>query len=1540
MKSKFLLSLATLLSTTGAWAATNYTVGTASEFAEAWGKLAEGDTITLTADVSLSGVNLTPATVSGVTITSATGAQHTLLAAPPLGDVALSQVSLVNSRSAVESLISVEGDTQFGPGVEVSSTAGGAVVVNDGASLSVGAGSSFRNNTAAAEGPAVYVEDQQSSGKVNLLVQSAEGADTTFEGNTADAGGYANDVYLGKNATMQVEAAAGSSVSLKGGVMSDSSGTAAVTVSGEGKVVLGDGSYYTGSLTLQGGETTMAGTTWGSGEGTVEVQQGATLSLTEGAQLNASLSSAGTLSVGSATLGADATLSGQVEFSGEALVVMGSLQLEDVLTFSFEGYKAGEYLLIDNYSSFTGGVEHITLSGSDRFAYELGLRGSDVYLTVSSLGNDLNWLGGKKATWGVDSATLWGSEDGSVAYEDGDHVHFTTGGTVSIVGPVAPVSITVTAAKAVTFKTTYNKKTGTYSGSIEGESTSVVMDGGAKGKLTMNNGNSYGGGTYLHSGTLAATGESSFGTGDVYVHGGTLDLASKSVANIIFLEGAAVIKNGKKFLGSLGMAADLLKGSQLNIVAGQSATIFSGTVNGTISGAGEVLVTYRPETGYPAPQLGTTGKITTNALRLMDESVLLVSNKGLLMNTKASVITIQDAELNSAGKVSAYALRMWDGLLDVRNAKPMVVTLNGDFTAESGAQVNLYGSLTANQLLLEGSYFTLAMDEADITAKTAPKAQSITLKGKNVTNYITNSVLDAAGKMSVTGNLTITDAYLTLHDVASAAKPKAQGLSVKGDLTVEGKPADYAYAVELTGALSAASLTAVDTVISVADVDGLASQSVKLTRKESSKGVFQLNTLNNSTLAVNGSMSVAGSLEVQDSTLMVKDRSGKAKKMSLSIGGSLTVGGEADPSRLGYGSIVSVDGNVDIKGKNTLFTLENSFMSVGGNLTVAGDMLLSESADLDAAPTKPNKLTVKGSLQMYGTEEDVAELSTSGSASIAALTAVDAKIISGASYGNSSTQSFKLTRKESSKGVSQMNKLERSTAFINANVSVAGSLSLYDSMLAVCDATNHGKTRGLSVSGDLLIGGAKGSSVYVSGALSAKNLTLETGSSLTLAANKFSTVKVNGALTLNRLTDDSIVMLDFGFSVTDKDVAKGKQYTLFTFKSYAGEMDNVTLNSLIDLGYTGVYTLAFNDKKNGIVLTVADAAEWNAYAESVRESAPSPLDAANADTAVATVAEPEEEEPEAADMLLDAAPAADAAVDALMGKVADTLVQSTWGAVHASRAFVDSIYCRGTYAVELAEDKSVAWLNLMGNTSSISSDGAHAGADFTLTGAVFGVENRLTELSTIGFALGNSHGKVSTESAYSVDQNSLHLGIYGSHCVHTWGTDTLTLSWTAAYSRTISEADMMGMPCEWTQESTMLDARLTWLHELDYRTNMKVFAGLEYMSTGSADYNGLTAGSYSNLRLELGVGVVRELDPHTSLFGEISMVADMLRDDPSAFIGSFTVEGAAPGRCGVSLSIGVTHKLTDEWFINGAYNLDMMENASSHSLNIGACYKF
>ena len=138
----------------------------------------------------------------------------------------------------------------------------------------------------------------------------------------------------------------------------------------------------------------------------------------------------------------------------------------------------------------------------------------------------------------------------------------------------------------------------------------------------------------------------------------------------------------------------------------------------------------------------------------------------------------------------------------------------------------------------------------------------------------------------------------------------------------------------------------------------------------------------------------------------------------------------------------------------------------------------------------------------------------------------------------------------------------------------------------------------------------------------------------------------------------------------------------------------------------------------------------------------------------------------------------------------------------------------------------------------------------------------------------------------------------------------------------------------------MLDARLTWLHELDYRTNMKVFAGLEYMSTGSADYNGLTAGSYSNLRLELGGGVVRELDPHTSLFGEISMVTDMLRDDPSASIGSYTAEGAAPGRFGVNLSVGATHKLTDDWYISGGYTFEMMENATSHSLNLGASYKF
>ncbi len=493
MKTKFLLSLAALLTATGAWSAETYTVTTAAEFATAWGKLAEGDTIVLGADIVLSGVELAPCELSGVTLTSAEGGKYTLSVAPPLGNVALNNVMLQNSQSTEAPLVSINEEVTFSNGVEIAYAGGGAVRVEKGGVLHIRDAAGFRNNQAA-EGPAVYVADQDVAAEgaevyhVNIEITQ----DLTFSGNAADFGSYANDIYLGKNANALLTAT-DATLTLGGGVMSDADGSSSITTSGNGRFVMGDGSFYYGSLQVKEGTVVIAGTTWGAGADSgaqitvLADNAGATLELQENAQVNASVTSHNILAVtGNATLGGDATLGGELVFTDSTLTVMGNLTLTEGITFTLVDYAVGEHLLIDNYNSFSGSVENITLADGGRYGYTLAVRNHDIYVTVVSLGTDLIWKGGKKTSWGVDSATLWSGEEGDAVYQDGDHVHFTTPGTISIVGSVTPGSITVESDKSITFKTSYNKKTQTYSGEIAGEDTVLTVNCGPKGKLTMN----------------------------------------------------------------------------------------------------------------------------------------------------------------------------------------------------------------------------------------------------------------------------------------------------------------------------------------------------------------------------------------------------------------------------------------------------------------------------------------------------------------------------------------------------------------------------------------------------------------------------------------------------------------------------------------------------------------------------------------------------------------------------------------------------------------------------------------------------------------------------------------------------------------------------------------------------------------------------------------------------------------------------------------------------------------------------------------------
>ncbi|MBQ3526456.1 MAG: autotransporter domain-containing protein, partial [Akkermansia sp.] len=112
------------------------------------------------------------------------------------------------------------------------------------------------------------------------------------------------------------------------------------------------------------------------------------------------------------------------------------------------------------------------------------------------------------------------------------------------------------------------------------------------------------------------------------------------------------------------------------------------------------------------------------------------------------------------------------------------------------------------------------------------------------------------------------------------------------------------------------------------------------------------------------------------------------------------------------------------------------------------------------------------------------------------------------------------------------------------------------------------------------------------------------------------------------------------------------------------------------------------------------------------------------------------------------------------------------------------------------------------------------------------------------------------------------------------------------------------------------------------------------LATDSGESNGLSTGSVQNLRGELGIGASHKCSDSTLVFGELSFVGDMVRNNPTADLGGMRLRGSNPGRAGINLSVGAAHRLSDDWSLNASYSFELMQNVTSHSLNVGASYSF
>ena len=187
--------------------------------------------------------------------------------------------------------------------------------------------------------------------------------------------------------------------------------------------------------------------------------------------------------------------------------------------------------------TYSGGSLSLGTTVSGPFAYSLSDTGSQVNLSVTAFA--LTWNGQSAGTWTTQTSdNSWQYSNGGVNstnYVDGATVNFAdtnlNGGTVST-NALGVATVTVQSAGVnpgvVNFTNTGFGSGGVdyliNGGAIGGASTTVSKSGG--GSVTLENSNTFGGGTTINAGTLVAGTTGAVGTGAVKLAGGTLRLGT------------------------------------------------------------------------------------------------------------------------------------------------------------------------------------------------------------------------------------------------------------------------------------------------------------------------------------------------------------------------------------------------------------------------------------------------------------------------------------------------------------------------------------------------------------------------------------------------------------------------------------------------------------------------------------------------------------------------------------------------------------------------------------------------------------------------------------------------------------------------------------------------------------------------------------------------------------------------------------------------------------------------------------------------------
>lgn len=387
-----------------------------------------------------------------------------------------------------------------------------------------------------------------------------------------------------------------------GGTMS---GSTAVEVSGV-SVIAGNNSHSGGTILRDGAVLSVGhahalgnGSISNEGKGTISVNTGVSLALVQSISNSGTLSLSGVLDAGKLKLDVDAvgyiTLTGDKVEHGTGFVDAGSYSVRIVdggktvnegVSILHDDYRMRSELVLgeDGVARAGGGVDYsrFFLTGADAVSVSevdavSELKGSDL-LSVTMDGGELE----------VDADITVEASGGNIVITDDSTLR----------GAIAHADITAAV--------------GDYTSDI-----SADVSGGSKvtvtgGEVTLSGANSYTGGTVISGGSLTAGSDTAFGTGEVELRGGELELNRKPLENKLLAQGG-IISGGSGFRGTVvfngavGMRGNLsarsmtinsgsvltLNGSIISVsgslTLGGSAVL---NLNGSDFGDGDVLITF------------------------------------------------------------------------------------------------------------------------------------------------------------------------------------------------------------------------------------------------------------------------------------------------------------------------------------------------------------------------------------------------------------------------------------------------------------------------------------------------------------------------------------------------------------------------------------------------------------------------------------------------------------------------------------------------------------------------------------------------------------------------------------------------------------------------------------------------------------------------------------------------------------------------------------------------------------------------------------